>query len=110
MCCPIGHVARSPYLYTDQQIKGLMRETSALRSAHKAATFRTLFGLLLVTGMRIGEAIALDRADFDADLGTLIIRHGLCRIRHRPCYAGACVMPSWPTAACVSAAKRDLGG
>jgi integrase len=26
--------------------------------------------------MRIGEAIALDRSDFDTDLGTLIIRHG----------------------------------
>jgi integrase len=35
-----------------------------------------LFGLLAVTSMRIGEAIALDRADFDGDLGTLIIRHG----------------------------------
>jgi integrase/recombinase XerD len=32
--------------------------------------------LLIVTGMRIGEAIALDRADFDPALGTLIIRHG----------------------------------
>ena len=53
-----------------------MTATSTLRTAHKTATFRTLFGLLLVTGMRIGEAIALDRADFDADLGTLIIRHG----------------------------------
>lgn len=65
-----------PYLYSDEQIQALMTATSTLRTAHKTATFRTLFGLLLVTGMRIGEAIALDRADFDADLGTLIIRHG----------------------------------
>jgi len=65
-----------PYLYTDEQIKALMRATNALHTAHKAATLRTLFGVLSVTGMRIGEAIALDRADFDADLGTLIIRHG----------------------------------
>jgi integrase len=65
-----------PYLYTDEQITALMAATSTLRTAHKTATFQTLFGLLLVTGMRIGEAIALDRADFDADLGTLIIRHG----------------------------------
>ncbi|MGH2869776.1 MAG: tyrosine-type recombinase/integrase [Solirubrobacteraceae bacterium] len=65
-----------PYLYTDEQIVALMAVTSTLRTAHKSATFRTLFGLVFVTGMRIGEAIALDRADFDADLGTLIIRHG----------------------------------
>ncbi len=65
-----------PYRYTDGQIFGLMRATSTLRTPHKAATFRTLFGLLVVTGMRIGEAIALDRSDFDAALGTLIIRRG----------------------------------
>jgi integrase len=65
-----------PYLYTDEQILGLIRAAGTLRSAHKTATFRTLVGLLVVTGMRIGEAIALDRSDFDGDLGTLIVRHG----------------------------------
>jgi integrase len=65
-----------PYLYTDEQILGLSEAAGTLRSAHKTAAFRTLFGLLVVTGMRIGEAIALDRSDFDAELGVLIIRHG----------------------------------
>jgi integrase len=65
-----------PYLYTDRQILGLMGAASTLRTSHRAATFRTLFGLLVVTGMRIGEALALDRSDFDADLGVLIIRNG----------------------------------
>ncbi len=53
-----------------------MGAASTLRASHRAATFRTLFGLLVVTGMRIGEALALDRSDFDADFGVLIIRHG----------------------------------
>ena len=65
-----------PYLYTDSQILGLTRVASTLRTSHRAATFRTLFGLLVVTGMRIGEALALDRSDFDANVGALIIRHG----------------------------------
>jgi integrase len=65
-----------PYLYTDEQIQGLMQAASTLRTPHKTATFRTLFGVLVVTGMRIGEAIALDRSDFDDDLGTLLIRRG----------------------------------
>ena len=65
-----------PYLYTDEQILGLSEAAGTVRSAHKTATFRTLFGLLVVTGMRIGEAIALDRSDFDAELGVLSIRHG----------------------------------
>jgi integrase len=65
-----------PYLYTDEQILALIEVAGTLRSAHKTATFRTLFGLLVVTGMRVGEAIALDRADFDPAVGTLIVRHG----------------------------------
>jgi len=49
-----------PYLYTDAQIAALMEAAGTLRITHKAATFRTLFGVLVVTGMRIGEAIALE--------------------------------------------------
>ncbi|MCA1679551.1 MAG: tyrosine-type recombinase/integrase [Actinobacteria bacterium] len=66
----------TPYLYTDRQILALMSATSTLRTPHRAATFRTLFGVLAVTGMRIGEAIGLDRSDFDPDHGVLVVRHG----------------------------------
>ncbi len=66
----------TPYLYAEQQILALMRAAGTLRTSHRAATFRTLFGLLAVTGLRIGEAIALDRSDFDADRGVLVVRHG----------------------------------
>jgi integrase len=41
-----------------------------------AATYQTLIGLLAVTGMRVGEAIRLDRDDLDAD------HDGLLRVRH----------------------------
>lgn len=64
-----------PYLYTDAQIAALIEAAGTLRIAHKTATFQTLFGLLAVTGMRIGEALALDRSDFDANIGTLLIRN-----------------------------------
>ena len=37
-------------------------------------TYRTLIGLLLVTGMRVGEAIRLDRADLDVANGLLTVR------------------------------------
>jgi integrase/recombinase XerD len=65
-----------PYLYSDEQILALIEAAGSLRSAHKTATFRTPFGLLIATGMRIGEAIAQNRAGFDAGPGTLIVRHG----------------------------------
>jgi integrase len=66
----------TPYLYTPQEIAALMQATAILRGPHVQATYRTLIGLLAATGMRIGEAIALDRDDFDAASGILTIRHG----------------------------------
>ena len=66
-----------PYLYSDEEILALMAATdSVLRAPHKQARFRTLIGLLVATGMRVGEAIALDRTDFDADTGALVVRRG----------------------------------
>ena len=54
----------------------MMQATVILRGSHVQATYRTLIGLLAATGMRIGEAIGLDRDDFDAGSGMVTIRHG----------------------------------
>ncbi len=66
----------TPYLYTPQEISDLMSATTILRGSHVQTTYRTLIGLLAATGMRIGEAIGLDRDDFDAGSGMVTIRHG----------------------------------
>jgi len=66
----------TPYLYSGQEINALITATRALRFAHRRATYRTLIGLLAATGMRVGEAIALDRRDLDAEQGALLVRHG----------------------------------
>jgi len=67
----------TPYLYTDDEIVALMTAApAALRTAHRVATDQTLIGLLAITGLRVGEAITLDRDDFDANDGLLIVRHG----------------------------------
>jgi len=72
-----AHVRRAtPYLDTPQEIAALMEATVILRGSHVQATYRTLIGLLAVTGMRIGEAISLDCDDFDAGSGMVTIRHG----------------------------------
>ena len=63
-----------PYLYSDAEVAALMAATASLRPALHAATHKTLIGLLSATGMRLGEAIRLDRADLDAGEGTLTIR------------------------------------
>ena len=66
----------TPYLYSEQEVAALVAAASTLRTAHRVATYRTLIGLLAVTGMRVGEAISLDRSDFDAINGLLIVRKG----------------------------------
>jgi integrase len=54
-----------PYLYTGAEVRALMAASSVIPTPHRAATMRALIGLLAVTGMRIGEAIRLDRQDVD---------------------------------------------
>lgn len=66
----------TPYLYSEEEVTALVTATATLRTPHRAATYRTLIGLLAVTGMRVGEAIALDRGDFDSINGLLIVRNG----------------------------------
>lgn len=63
-----------PYLYTETEIWALMAGTGRLRGQLRQATYRTLIGLLAVTGMRVGEAICLDRADVDLAVGLVTVR------------------------------------
>lgn len=64
----------TPYLYSVEDVTSLMRAAAALRTPHRAATYQTLIGLLVVTGMRVGEAIGLDCGDLDSHNGLLIVR------------------------------------
>lgn len=66
----------SPYLYSNAEITALIAAASALSTPLRRATLATLIGLLAVTGMRVGEAIALDRGDVDLTGGRLLVRFG----------------------------------
>jgi integrase len=63
-----------PYLYSDDDILALMAAAEILRSSLRVLTYRTLIALVAVTGMRIGEAIRLDREDLDFEAGVLTVR------------------------------------
>jgi integrase len=66
----------------------------------RAASYATLIGLLAATGMRIGEAIRLDRSDVDWAEGLLVVaagKSGICGIRHMRTYVAARTM--WPKCA-----------
>ena len=79
-----------PYLYTEQEIWALMAATERLRGRLRQMTYRTLIGLLAVTGMRVGEAIRLDRTDLELAAGLVMVRtassgsHASCRCTRRP--------------------------
>lgn len=58
---------RHPYLYSNVQVEALLAAAFALSPPALAATMHTLIGLLFVSGMRVGEAVALDVGDLDTD-------------------------------------------
>ena len=62
-----------PYLYSPQEVTALMAAARTLRPAFRAVTWRTLVGLLAVTGMRQGEACRLTRDDVDLDAEAITI-------------------------------------
>lgn len=63
----------TPYLYTDADVQALMSAADELFTPLRAATMKTLTGLLAVTGMRIGEALRLTIDDLDLDEGVVLI-------------------------------------
>jgi len=71
---PGGDQRVSPHVYTEAEILSLMSTARDLETELRAATYTTLIGLLVTTGMRPGEAIRLDRSDIDWDEGILFIR------------------------------------
>lgn len=71
---PFGR--RRPHIYAGAEITALLAATGTLTptAGLRPWTYRTLFGLLYATGLRIGEALALDRSDLDRSRGTLFVR------------------------------------
>jgi len=66
---------RPPFVYSQDDIKALMAEAAcSIPTPLRAATVQTLIGLLAATGMRVGEAIRLDRSDVDWSEGVVVVR------------------------------------
>jgi integrase/recombinase XerD len=80
-------------VYSDDDIRKLMEAALQLHSRRglRATTFATLFGLLAVTGLRIGECLALDHQDVDLVDGILHIRQAkFGKSRLVPLHTSAC--------------------
>jgi len=72
---PARRHRRTPYLWSEGDVARLLEGARALRPALRAATHEALFGLLAASGMRLGEAIGLERDDIDLQAGVITIRH-----------------------------------
>ena len=73
---PHHYRRKSPYLYADHEVRDLIAAAQKLPSPQelRGPTYATLFGLLAATGLRVGEALGLDRADVDLTQALLTVR------------------------------------
>lgn len=66
---PHRYHRKPPYIYSNEEIEKLVRTARRLPSPKglRGPTYATLFGLIAVTGMRIKEAVSLDRQNVDLE-------------------------------------------
>jgi integrase len=66
----------TPHIYTDQEIADLIDAADRFpqEGTLRSATYRTLFGLIAATGLRVSEALKLQFADLDLARGVLTVR------------------------------------
>ena len=88
----------TPYLWSGEDIRRVLEAARALRPPLRAASYEALFGLLAVTGMRVGEAVALDPRRFDLQGGVITVREHTAKLER------ARLVPLHPTT--VDALKR----
>jgi integrase len=64
---------KRPHIYTPEQIRQLLEATERFKLQHALAplSYRTLFGLMAATGLRIGEATGLACGHVDLERGVL---------------------------------------
>jgi integrase len=63
----------TPHFFSEAELASLLEAARQLRPPWRALTFETLVGLLAVSGLRLGEALGLDRDDVDLDAGVLVV-------------------------------------
>jgi integrase len=71
---PVRRPRVAPYIYSPAEIVALMQAAEHLTPPLRAANYKTVIGLMASTGLRLGEAVGLDRADVDLADGALHVR------------------------------------
>jgi integrase/recombinase XerD len=79
---PVARQRKTPYLYSRAQIAALVHAAGLLAVPLQAATYQALISLLAASGMRVGEAVGLDRAEANLAAEVLSVvngKHGKAR-------------------------------
>lgn len=73
---PHRYARKPPYIYSEAEITAMLATARALPSPSglRGLTYATLFGLLAVAGVRVSEALRLDRQDVVCETSLLTIR------------------------------------
>jgi integrase/recombinase XerD len=78
MRCP--HCEFRPYIFSDEELSRIVTAADRLPSAHRTNAHKRIYPvlvrILMGTGMRIGEAIALERQDVDCKHGIIKVING----------------------------------
>ena len=71
-----GHRRLAPHIYTDQEIGDLLTLSDRMTppGGLRPMTYKTFFGLIAATGLRISEALNLQVKDIDLPMATLTVR------------------------------------
>jgi integrase len=99
-----NHYRLQPHIYSEQQLREIVLTAAQLKPTYdlRPLTYSTLFGLLACTGLRISEALRLDRAHVDLTSGILRVeRTKFRKSRLVPLHSSA------TQAMCRYVSKRD---
>ncbi len=61
----------TPYLYSPDEIAALVHAAGTISAPLHAATVQTVISVIAASGLRVGEALGLDRGDVDLDTAAL---------------------------------------
>jgi integrase len=81
-----------PYIYSPEEIAALIHAAGTIGAPLPSATMQALISLIAATGLRVGEALALDRDHAGLDAGSLTVTGKNDQVRLVPVHATTAAM------------------